>query len=131
MIVMYDPVKPSNDTVYVKLESVMPPGIVGVQFGLGHVCCARNCCSVGAVTESDGTVSLPFFGESWPEVADCVKVPWCCPSDGFPPLLMQTTVAVYVALKFAVAFVLPTPASSYELHETLRPLTVQVGVGVP
>ncbi len=46
-------------------------------------------------------------------------------------MLMQTTVAVYVALKFAVAFVLPTPASSYELHETLRPLTVQVGVGVP
>src|SRR5215469_8651477 len=109
----------------------MPPGIVGVQFGLGHVCCARNSCSVGAVTESEGTVSLPFFGESWPEVAEAVKVPWCCESDGFPPLLMHTTVAEYVALRSAVALVLPTPASSYELHETLRPVTVQAGVGVP
>jgi hypothetical protein len=45
---MYGPLKPANDTVYVKLESVMPPGIVGVKFGLGHVCCAGNCCSVGA-----------------------------------------------------------------------------------
>ena len=77
MIVMYAPLKPVNDTVYVKLESVMPPGIVGVQFGLGQVCWARNCCSVGAVAESEGTVSLPFFGESWPEVAEAVKVPWC------------------------------------------------------
>jgi hypothetical protein len=129
VIVMYAPVKPANDTVYVKPESVMPPGIVGVQFGLGHVCCARNCCSVGAVTESEGTVSLPFFGESWPVVAEAVKDPWCCESDGFPPPLMQTTVAEYVALKFAVALVLPTPASSNELHETLRlGLTVQPGV---
>ncbi len=127
MMVMYGPLKPSNDTVYVKLESVMPPGIVGVQFGLGHVCCARNCCSVGAVTESEGTVSLPFFGESWPELVEVVKVPWCCESDGFPPPLMQTTVAEYVALKSARALVLPTPASSNELHETLRPLTVQLG----
>jgi hypothetical protein len=82
----------------------MPPGIVAVQFGLGHVCCARNCSSVGPVTESEGTVSLPFFGESWPEVVEAVKVPWCCESDGFPPALMQTTVAEYVALKSAVAF---------------------------
>jgi hypothetical protein len=25
-------------------------------------------------------------------LADCVKLPWCCESDGFPPPLMQTTV---------------------------------------
>ena len=49
--------------------------MVGVQFGLGHDCCDRNCCSVGAVAESEGTVSLPFFGESWPVLADCVKLP--------------------------------------------------------
>lgn len=41
--------------------------------------------------------------------------------------MMQTTVAEYVTLKFPVALALPTPASSYELHETLRPLTVQLG----
>jgi hypothetical protein len=34
-------------------------------------------------------------------VDDAVKVPWCWLSDGFPPPLMQTTVAEYVALKFA------------------------------
>lgn len=130
VIVMYGPLKPANDTVYVKLESVMPPGIVGVQFGLGHVCCARNCCSVGAVTESEGTVSLPFFGESWPEVVEAVKVPWCCELDGFPPPLIQTTVAEYVALKSARAFVLPTPASSNELQLTVRPETEQLGVPV-
>jgi hypothetical protein len=40
-------------------------------------------------------------------------------------------VAEYVTLRFAVAFVLPTPASSNELHETLRLLsTVQLGVPV-
>src|SRR5712691_1648380 len=105
----------------------MPPGIVGVQFGLGHVCCARNCCSVGAVAESDGTVSRPFFGESWPVLVEAVKVPRCCESEGFPPPLMQTTVAEYVALRSACALVLPTPASWNELHETLRPLTVQPG----
>ena len=59
---------------------------------------------------------------------EAVKLPWCCESDGFPPLLMQTTVAAYAALKFAVALVLPTPASSKEPHETLRLLlTVQLG----
>jgi hypothetical protein len=124
---MYGPLKPANDTVYVKFDRMMPPGIVGVQFGLGHVCCARNCCCVGAVTESVGTVSLPFFGESRPVLFEAVKVPWCCESDGFPPPLMHTTVAVYVTLRFAVALVLPTPASSNELHETFRPLTVQLG----
>jgi uncharacterized protein YggE len=36
-------------------------------------------------------------------------------------------VAEYVTLKSALAFVLPTPASSNELHETLRSLTVQLG----
>ena len=45
------------------------------------------------VDESDGIVSLPFFGESCPVLAEAVKVPWCCESDGFPPPLMQTTVA--------------------------------------
>lgn len=77
MIVMYGPEKPANVNVYLKFESVIPPGIVGVQFGLGQVCCARNCCSVGAVTESEGTVSLPFFGESDPVLFAAVKVPWC------------------------------------------------------
>jgi hypothetical protein len=90
---MYGPLNPANVSVYVKPESVMPPGIVGVQFGFGHVCCARNCCSVGAVAESDGTVTLPFFGWSVPLLTDDVKLPWCCESDGFPPPLMQTTVA--------------------------------------
>ena len=128
VIVMYAPLKPANDTVYVKLESVIPPGIVGVQFGFGQVCWARNSCSVGAFTVSEGTVSLPFFGESWPEVVEDVNVPWCCESDGLPPPLMQTTVAAYVALKSAVAFVLPTPASSNELQVTESPETAQLGV---
>src|SRR5215467_245503 len=130
VMVRYAPLKPANDTVYVKFDRLMPPGIVGVQFGLGHVCCARNCCSVGAVTESLGTVSLPFFGDSWPVLFEAVNVPWCCESDGLPPPLMHTTVAEYVALRFAVAFVLPTPASSKELHETL-PLLPTVQPGVP
>ena len=72
---MYAPLKPANDNVYVKLESVIPPGIVGVQFGFGHVCCARNCELVGAVTESEGTVSRPFFGERLPVLDDAGKVP--------------------------------------------------------
>jgi hypothetical protein len=59
---MYGPLKPTNCTVYVKLESLTGPESFGVQFGLGHVCCARNCCSVGAVVEREGTVTLPFFG---------------------------------------------------------------------
>jgi hypothetical protein len=59
---MYGPGKPVNCTVYVKLWSVIGPWSVGVQFGLGHVCCARNCCSDGAVVESGVTVTLPFFG---------------------------------------------------------------------
>jgi hypothetical protein len=77
VIVMNGPEKPANVSVYVKLESVIPPGIVGVQFGFGQVCCARNCCSVGAVAESEGTVSLPFSGESDPVLLVAVKVPWC------------------------------------------------------
>jgi hypothetical protein len=64
VIVMKCPVKPTKSSVYVKLESVIPPGIVGVQFGLGHDCCARKALRDGALAESDGTVSLPFFGES-------------------------------------------------------------------
>ena len=41
---------------------------------------------------------------------------------------MQTTTAEYVADNSAVALALPTPASSNELQETLRPLlTVQPG----
>ena len=62
VIVMYGPLKPTNFTVYVKLERVIGPASSGVQFGLGHVCCARNCCFVGAVVESEGTVTLQFFG---------------------------------------------------------------------
>ena len=43
---------------------------------------------------------------------------------------MQTTVAEYVALKSARAFVLPTPANWNELHETL-PLGETEQLGEP
>jgi hypothetical protein len=55
-----------------------------------------------------------------------VKVPWCCESDGFPPPLMQTTVAEYVLDKVAVTSVLPTPASVYPRQLTVVPETEQV-----
>jgi hypothetical protein len=74
---MNGPEKPTNVRVYLKPESLIPPGILGVQFGFGQVCCARNCRSVGAVAESEGTVSLPFFAESDPVLLVAVKVPWC------------------------------------------------------
>jgi hypothetical protein len=57
-----------------------------------------------------------------------VKVPWCCESDGFPPPLMQTTVAEYVALNDAVALVLPTPASVNPVHVGALPETEQLAV---
>ena len=62
---------------------------------------------------SDGTVSLPFCGESSPVVTsslyDCV-----CDSIGLFglfPGLKQSTVAVQFADRFAVASAFPTPAS--------------------
>jgi hypothetical protein len=75
--------------------------MVGVQFGLGQVCYARKSASVGPVTDSEGAVNLPFFGKSWPVLDAAERVPWCCESDGFPPPLMQATVAEYVALRSA------------------------------
>jgi len=71
---MNGPEKPTNVRVFLKPESLIPPGILGVQFGFGQVCCARNCRSVGAVAESEGTVSLPFFGESDPVLLVAVKI---------------------------------------------------------
>jgi hypothetical protein len=101
---------------------------VGVQFGFGHVCCARNWDAVGAVAVSDGTVRLPFFGSSCPDDTGLLKLPWCCESDGLEPPLMQTTVAEYVALKLAVASALPTPAKVYPLQVTVVPVTEQLAV---
>ena len=117
-----------------KLERVIPPETSGVQFGLGHDCCARKSDCDGALCESGGTVSLPFLLEvsgTGPVVE--LKVPWCCESDRFPPPFLQTMVAEYVALKVAVASMWPTPASWYEVvpegvppHLTVVPETVQV-----
>jgi hypothetical protein len=45
--------------------------------------------------------------------------------------LVHVTVAVYVVANDPVAFVLPTPASSYELHETNCVAASTVHVAVP
>jgi hypothetical protein len=124
-------VAPANVTVKVKLSTVIDPGrICGVQFGLGQVCGA----AVNGFTVSDGIVSLPFFGESVPLLVEAVNVVvWDSTGlFGFTPGLKQSIVAEKVALRSAVAFVLPTPAISNELHvtEEFAP-TVQLGVGVP
>ena len=66
-----------------------------------------------------------------PLVAAFVKVPWCCESDGFPPPLMQTTVAEYVADKLAVTLVLPTPASVNPLQVTEPVLELTEQLAVP
>jgi hypothetical protein len=114
--------------VYVKLVSVMVPVSASlVQFPFGQVACASKSAAVGTGEElSEGTVSLPFFGDSDPVVA-VAPVTWDLTSTIWPPWLRHWTVAEYVATNDPVAFVLPTPASSYELHVTERPVTVQVG----
>src|SRR5215216_6374880 len=124
---MKAPVKPSNVTVYVKLESVIGPASSGVQFGLGHVCCARNVASDGAVVETWVTVTLPFFAGSVVLVGPTVNVP-AFTATMLPPLLTQLTVAVYVVVNVAVAFVLPMPSMSNtdEGQVTVRPVTVHV-----
>jgi hypothetical protein len=116
---MKGPVKPANVRVYVKLASVIvPPCTDLVQLGFGQVAAASNCAAVGTGPEfSDGTVSLPFLGERLPVVVGAV---WALDLTGtsMPPLLVQLTVAEYVAPSDPVAFELPTPASWYELHVT-------------
>jgi len=119
VIVMKSPVKPAKCSVYVKLESVIvPPRTDLVQLGFGQVACASNCAFVGTGPEfSDGTVSLPFLGERLPVVVGAV---WALALTGtvMPPLLVQSTVAEYVAPSDPVAFELPTPASWYDVHVT-------------
>ena len=116
---MNGPVKPANVSVYVKLESVMlPPCSDLVQLPFGQVAAASNCAAVGTGPEfSGGTVNLPFLGERLPVVVGAV---WALDLTGtsMRPLLVQLTVAEYVAPNDPVAFELPTPASWYELHVT-------------
>ena len=66
--------KPANVTVYVKLTSVIDPArICGVQFGFGQVWGADE----NGLTESDGIVSRPFFGESSPLLVEAENVVVC------------------------------------------------------
>ena len=61
---------PSNVTVYVKLSTTsVPARILGVQFGFGQTCGAEN-----GLTERDGIVSRPFFGESLPLLVELENV---------------------------------------------------------
>src|SRR5919108_5093736 len=94
VIVMKCPVKPAKSSVYVKLVSAMLDSSVSlVQLPFGQVACASNCASVGAGAEvSEGTVSLPFFGESSP-VLDGTFVTWDLTSTIWPPWLRHWTVA--------------------------------------
>jgi len=119
VIKMYGEVKPSNVSVYVKLESVMVDVSVAlVQLPFGQVAAASNSAAVGTGEEvSAGTASRPFSGERLPVVAAAVCTePWT--GTRWPPLLVHVTVAVYVVTNDPVAFALPTPASSYALHVT-------------
>jgi hypothetical protein len=131
VIVMKLPVKPTKWSVYVKLVSVMVPVSASlVQLPFGQVACASKSAAVGTGEElSEGTVSLPFFGDSDPVVA-VAPVTWDLTSTIWPPWLRHWTVAEYVATNDPVAFVLPTPASSYVLQLTVRPETEQLGVPV-
>lgn len=120
--------KPANVSEYVKLESVMvPPSTDLVQLPFGQVAAASKSAAVGTGPEvSCGTIRLPFLGERLP-----VLVGELCEVDltgtSLPPLLVQSTVAEYVAANDPVAFELPTPFSWNELHVTNRveELTVQ------
>jgi hypothetical protein len=119
---MYAPVKPAKVSVYVKLDSVMVESSVSlVQLRFGQVAFASKAASVGTGPDwSCGTASLPFFGLSLPVVVGAVWV-WDLTSTIWPPWLRHWTVAEYVAFNVAVAFALPTPASSYGVHVT-RPV---------
>ncbi len=111
--------KPANFSVYVKLESVVvPPASDLVQLPFGQVAAASKSPAVGTGPEfTDGTLSLPFFGERLPVVVGAV-----CAVDltgtSLPPLLVQSTVAEYVVANDPVAFAPPTPPSSNVLHVT-------------
>src|SRR5262245_25395272 len=124
--------KPSKVTVNVKLWSVtLPPRITGVQLGFGHTCGGAEL----ELTESDGIVRRPFFGEIEPVLCVTEKVVVCDSIGLFLlplPGLKQSTVAENVAVRFATALVFPTPAISNELQATvLFALAAQVGCGVP
>src|SRR6266536_2275088 len=115
---------------------MLPGRTTAVQSGFGHVARASNCSSVGAVAVSGLIVSLPFCGESNPLDVEVVVVCVCDSTGlfGLTPGLKQSTIAEYVTLRSAVAFVWPTPASSNAAvgQVTLRSApTVQTGVGVP
>jgi hypothetical protein len=132
VIVMYGPLKPANVSVYVKLESVMVDVSVAlVQLPFGQVAAASKSAAVGSGEElSDGMASLPFSGERLPVLVGAVWTePWTGTS--LPPLLVHVTVAVYVVTNDPVAFVLPTPASSYELHVTNIVVASTEHVAVP
>ena len=115
--------KPANVSVYLKLESVMlPPSSDLVQLPFGQVAAASKSPAVGTGPEfTDGTLSLPFFGERLPVVVGAV-----CAVDltgtSLPPLLVQSTVAEYVVANDPVAFAPPTPPSSNVLHVTNKVL---------
>jgi hypothetical protein len=126
------PVKPTKCSVYVKLESVMVDVSVAlVQLGFGQVAFFSKSAAVGTGEElSGGTSSLPFSGERLPVVVGAV-----CTVDltgtVLPPLLVHVTVAVYDVTNDPVAFALPTPASSYELHVTNPVVELTEHVAVP
>src|SRR5215207_9518114 len=133
VILMAGAVKPSKVTVYVKLTSSIVPGrMMAFQFGLGQRLASSAADSGRGPTLSAGTVSLPFLGSIRPLLSVTSKVVSCDSIGlfGFDVLgLKQSTIAEYVALRFATAFVLPTPAISYELQLTLWLLpTVHSGV---
>jgi hypothetical protein len=101
---------------------MLPPASDLVQLPFGQVAAASNCAAVGTGPEfSDGTLSLPFFGERLPVVVGVV-----CAVDltgtSLPPLLVQSTVAEYVVANDPVAFAPPTPPSSNVLHVTNKVL---------
>jgi hypothetical protein len=126
VIVMYGEVKFAKVSVYVKLDSLMVESSVSlVQLPFGQVAFASKVASVGTEPDwSSGTASLPFFEGRLPVDDGAVWV-WDLTSTIWPPWLRHWTVAEYVASNVAVAFVLPTPASSYWVHVTTPAVTVQ------
>src|SRR5262245_20879066 len=123
--------KPTKVTSNLKLWSItLPPRITGVQFGFGHTCGGAAL----PLTESDGIVRRPFFGEIEPVLLVTEKVVVCDSMGLFLlplPGLKQSTVAENVAVRFAAALVFPTPAISNELQVTVIPVAAQAGCGVP
>jgi hypothetical protein len=71
---MYGREKPSNVNVYVKLCTCGLPGChCAVQFGFGQSRAPERSVEEG-VADNDGTLSLPFFGESEPVLAEVATV---------------------------------------------------------